>query len=162
MDSGRGREIFDAQLARAANVANCSSKLGRSRLRHGGGQASRDHPSCAIAYTLGFSVTTYQLGQGDRLSARIEEAPLKAIVRHDGRLDVLCCLIDGAPLAVPQLSAMTGLPTKAVSHFVDLLCSFDLVEKVGSAGGQEPLYTIALDGHPDWVRAAIEGHRCCD
>jgi Bacterial regulatory protein, arsR family len=96
------------------------------------------------------------------LNARIEEAPLKAIVRHEGRLDVLCCLVDGAPLAVPQLSAMTGMPESAVSHYVDLLCSFGLAAKVGRADGVEPLYTTTLDGHPDWVRAAIEGHRRCD
>jgi regulatory ArsR family protein len=162
VDSGRGREVFDAQFARAANLADRCSKLGGRRLRHGGGQASRDRASRAIAYTLGFSVTTYQLGQGGELSARIEEAPLKAILRHDGRLDVLCCLIDGAPLAVPQLSAMTGMPTSAVSHYVNLLCSFDLVAKVGCVDGEEPLYSATLDGHPDWVRAAIEGHRCRD
>ena len=83
-------------------------------------------------------------------------------MRHDGRLDVLCCLIDGGQLAVPQLSAMTGMPKSAVSHYVDLLRSFDLVARVAGTDDREPLYAITLDGHPDWVRAAIEEHRRCD
>ncbi|HEU4943894.1 MAG TPA: ArsR family transcriptional regulator [Solirubrobacterales bacterium] len=84
---------------------------------------------------------------------------MKAIVRHDGRLDVLCCLVDGAPLAVPQLSAMTGMPASAVSHYIDLLRSFDLVTEVGSVDVEESLYSTTLEGQPDWVRMAIETHR---
>jgi len=102
------------------------------------------------------------MGQGGGLSADIEKGPLQAIVRHDGRLDVLCCLVDGAPLALPQLTAMTGMPTAAVSHYVDLLCSFGLVAKVAGPDGGDSLYTTTLDEHPDWVRAAIEKHRRCD
>lgn len=96
------------------------------------------------------------------MSARIEEAPLKTIVRHDGRLDVLCCLVDGTTLAVAQLSAMTGMPTSAVFHHVDLLRSFDLVAEVGGVDGEDTLYAATLDDHPYWVRAAVEGHRCRD
>lgn len=36
------RESFDAQGARLAEVADRGSKLGESRLRHGGSSASRD------------------------------------------------------------------------------------------------------------------------
>jgi hypothetical protein len=99
------------------------------------------------------------MGQGGGLSADIEKGSLQAIVRHDGRLDVLCCLVDGAPLAVPQLSAMTGMPTGAVAHYVDLLCAFGLVAKVAVTDSGDPLYTTTLDGHPDWIRVAIEEHR---
>ena len=84
---------------------------------------------------------------------------LEAIVKHDGRLDVLCCILDGGPLAVPQLSARTGRSLQAVGHYVKLLESFDLVGKVGDLDGGEPLYAATLDEHPDWVREAIEGHR---
>ena len=84
---------------------------------------------------------------------------LEAIVKHDGRLDVLCCILDGGPLAVPQLSARTGRSPQAVSHYVKLLESFDLLGKVGDLDGGEPLYAATLDEHPDWVREAIEGHR---
>jgi hypothetical protein len=34
---------------------------------------------------------------------------LEAIVKHDRRLDLLACLVDGEPLTVPKLSAETGL-----------------------------------------------------
>lgn len=84
---------------------------------------------------------------------------LEAIVKHDGRLDVLCCILDDGPLAVPQLSARTGSPVSAVGHWVKLLDSFGLVEKLGDLGGEEPLYAVTLDEHPDWVREAIEEHR---
>jgi DNA-binding transcriptional ArsR family regulator len=89
----------------------------------------------------------------------VSPSALEGIVKHDGRLDVLCCILDGGPLAVPQLSARTGRSREAVSHHVRLLESFDLVEKVGDLDGGEPLYAATLDKHPDWVREAIEGHR---
>jgi regulatory ArsR family protein len=102
------------------------------------------------------------MGQGGGLDAPIEEVPLKAIVRHDGRLDLLCCLVDGASLAVAQMSAMTGMPANAVSHYLDLLRSFDLVAEVSGSDDDddEPLYAATLEGQPDWVREAIEEHRC--
>jgi DNA-binding transcriptional ArsR family regulator len=89
----------------------------------------------------------------------VSSSALEAIVRHDGRLDVLCCILDGGPLAVTQLSARTGKSLKAVSHYVKLLESFDLVEKIADLGGGEPLYAATLDKHPDWVREAVEEHR---
>ena len=84
---------------------------------------------------------------------------LEAIVKHDGRLDVLCCILDGGPLAIPQLSARTRSSRKAVGHWIKLLDQFDLVERVGDPGGGEPLYAATLDEHPDWVREAVEKHR---
>lgn len=84
---------------------------------------------------------------------------LEAIVHHEGRLDVLCCILDGGPLAVPQLSARTGGPLHAVGHWVKLLESFGLVEKIADLDGGEPLYAVTLDDQPDWVRVAVEKHR---
>jgi hypothetical protein len=84
---------------------------------------------------------------------------MEAIVKHDGRLDVLCCILDGGPLAASQLSARIGRPLKAVDHYVKLLDSFGLVKKLGDLDGGEPLYAATLDEHPDWVREAVEGHR---
>lgn len=83
---------------------------------------------------------------------------LEAIVKHDGRLDVLCCILDGGPLAVPQLSARTGRSLKAVGHYIKLLEAFDLVEKCGDLDGGEPLYAATLDEHPGWVLEAVEEH----
>lgn len=89
-------------------------------------------------------------------------SPLEAIVKHDGRLDVLCCLVDDRPLAVPQLSARTGRSLTAVGHYVKLLDSFGLVETTENPDGGEPLYAATLDRHPDWVREAVEEHRRSD
>jgi hypothetical protein len=86
-------------------------------------------------------------------------AALEAIVRHDGRLDILCCLLDGGPLAARQLSARTRGPAPLIDHWIKLLESFDLVAKIANLDGGEPLYTVTLDDHPDWVRDTIEAHR---
>jgi hypothetical protein len=84
---------------------------------------------------------------------------MEAIVRHDGRLNVLCCLLDGGPLSVPQLGARLGESSQAVHYWVNLLDSFSLVQRLGDLDGGEPLYAVTLDEHPDWVREAVEGHR---
>jgi len=89
----------------------------------------------------------------------VSSSTLEAIVKHDARLDLLCCLVDGESLTVPQLSARTGRSLKAVSHNIKLLESIDLVEKAGEPGGREPRYGASLDGHPDWVRETVEEHR---
>jgi hypothetical protein len=85
---------------------------------------------------------------------------LEAIVKHDGRLDVLCCLLDGGPLGVPQVAARINEPAQSVRYWVRLLESFSLLEKVADLYGQEPLYVVTLQDHPDWVREAIDEHRC--
>lgn len=90
----------------------------------------------------------------------MSSSALEAIVKHDGRLDVLCCILDGGPLSRMQLSARIGESASAVDHWVRLLGTFGLVEKIGDLGGGEPLYVATLDEHPDWVRKAIDEHRC--
>lgn len=89
----------------------------------------------------------------------MSSSALEAIVKHDGRLDLLCCILDGGPLSVPQMSARTGGPASAVDHWVKLLGTFGLVEKIADLDGGEPLYAATLDEHPGWVREAIEEHR---
>jgi DNA-binding transcriptional ArsR family regulator len=84
---------------------------------------------------------------------------LEAIVKHDGRLDVLCCLLDGGPLAIAQVAARTNEPGQTVSYWMRLLESFNLVEKVGDLDGQEPLYAVTLEDQPDWIEEAVEEHR---
>lgn len=83
---------------------------------------------------------------------------LEAIVKHDGRLALLCCLLDGGPLSVPQLAARTGEPPRSVRYWVSLLDAFSLVDRLGDLDGGEPLYALTLDDHPEWVREAVE--RC--
>lgn len=83
---------------------------------------------------------------------------LESLLSHDGRLGLLSCLVDGEPLAVPQLSAQTGESMTAVRHHLKLLGTFDLVEEKGTLGG-ESLYAATLDEQPEWVREAVETHR---
>lgn len=80
-------------------------------------------------------------------------------MKHEARLDPLCCLVDGEPLAVSQLSARIGRLLKAAGQHLTLLESFDLVGQAGHLDGGEPLYAATLDGYPDWVREAVEEHR---
>ena len=88
----------------------------------------------------------------------MNSSALEAIVKHEGRLDVLCCILDGGPLAVPQLSARTGRPLNVTDHYIKLLDIYGLVEKFADLDGGEPLYAATLDEHPDWVREAVEEH----
>jgi hypothetical protein len=67
--------------------------------------------------------------------------------------------VDGEPLAVPQLSARVGRSLTEVGYHLKLLQSHSLVEKTGGLVDGDPLYGATLDGHPDWVREAVEAHR---
>jgi DNA-binding transcriptional ArsR family regulator len=92
----------------------------------------------------------------------VSSSSLEAIMRHDGRLDVLCCLLDDEALTVPQLSARTGRSMAVVAHHLRLLDSFELVEKADEPDRVDPMYAATLDGHPDWVQEAVEEHRRID
>jgi hypothetical protein len=89
----------------------------------------------------------------------VNTSRLEMVVRHDGRLDLMCCLLDSGPLSVPQLAARIGGVPQAVRYWVNLLDSFDLVEKRGELDDGEGLYAITLDEHPEWVREAVWRHR---
>jgi hypothetical protein len=84
---------------------------------------------------------------------------LETIVKHDGRLNLLCCLLDGGPLSVPQIAARIGESSQAVRYWANLLDSFNLVEKRDALGDGWPVYTATLDEHPEWVREAVRQHR---
>jgi DNA-binding transcriptional ArsR family regulator len=83
---------------------------------------------------------------------------LEGIVKHDNRLAVLACLVEGEPLAAPRLSAETGLSMTAIRYHVTLLVSCDLIEEDVDLGG-EPRYRASLDEHPAWVREAVERYK---
>jgi Helix-turn-helix domain len=87
-------------------------------------------------------------------------SPLERLVKHDFRLDLLSCLVDG-PLAVPALSARVGRPEAAVAYHVRLLESRDVVEQMGEGddGGDDALFAATLDKHPAWVAEAVRTHR---
>lgn len=86
-------------------------------------------------------------------------APLEPIVKHDVRLDILCCLADGEPLTVSQVSARIGRNEKYVSHHMKLLESFSLARREESVGGGQVSYVARLDEHPEWVAEAVRDHR---
>lgn len=89
----------------------------------------------------------------------MNSTPLETIVKHDGRLNLLCCLLDGGPLSVPQIAARIGESSQAVRYWANLLDSFDLVEKRDALGDGGPVYAATLDDHPEWVREAVRQHR---
>jgi DNA-binding transcriptional ArsR family regulator len=88
----------------------------------------------------------------------VNPSPLEAILNHEGRLDLLCCLLDCEPLAVPQLSARVGRSLSEVGYHIRLLESHDLVEQTGGLDEGNPLYAATVDRHPEWVREAVEAH----
>lgn len=89
----------------------------------------------------------------------MDSARLEAIVKHDGRLDVLCCLLDGGPLAISQVATRINKPDQTVRYWMRLLESYGLIEKVGDRDGRKPLFAVTLEDQPDWVEEAIEAHR---
>jgi len=89
----------------------------------------------------------------------VSPSSLEAIVRHEGRLDVLCCILDGGPLAAVQVGARIGKPNRVVRHWLELLAAFSLVDTLGALDGGDPLYIATLDDHPTWVREAVIDHR---
>jgi hypothetical protein len=84
---------------------------------------------------------------------------LEMIVQHDGRLNLLCCLVDGGPLTVPQIAARIGESSPTVRYWANLLDSYDLIEEHDRLADGEPLYAAALDDQPEWVWGAVREHR---
>lgn len=85
--------------------------------------------------------------------------PAERVVRHDLRLDILCCLVGGEPLTATQLSGRIGKALTEVVYHVIMLDSYGLIEARAGAYGGAPSYAATLDGHPAWVRRAVEEHR---
>jgi hypothetical protein len=86
-------------------------------------------------------------------------SPPERVVKHDVRLDILCCLVDGEALTAVQLSARIGRPLREVDYHVRLLDSHDLISRTGARVGEQPLYAATVDDHDEWVREAVEEHR---
>lgn len=85
---------------------------------------------------------------------------LETVVHHAGRLNVLRCLMDNGDQSIPQLATRTGDPVQSVHYWVRVLENFDLVKQVREEGRQRRrVYSVSLDGHPRWVREAVENHR---
>ena len=83
--------------------------------------------------------------------------PRRAVIEHDARLDILCCLKDG-PLSVIQVSDRARQDPRITEHHIEILGTFGVVRKKDGGNGQL-LYVARLDEQPDWVREAVEAHR---
>jgi len=84
---------------------------------------------------------------------------LEQIVKHDGRLNLLSCLVANGSLSPTQLAMRIGESVQAVCYWLRLLDRFDLVEEGEAASRGEAVYSATLEEHPDWVREAVRQHR---
>lgn len=84
--------------------------------------------------------------------------PPPGLIKHDGRLDILCCFEDDKPLTVTALSARTGESPEATSYHLKPLLSHGVIRKSGEQEDGEPLYESRLGDQPEWVQKAVEEH----
>ena len=93
--------------------------------------------------------------------SRSRRPPRRAVVEHDARLDILCCLDPDESMAIAQVSTRTGIHPTLTKHHINILDAFSLVGKKEEEGGQA-FYVARLDEQPDWVREAVETHRSAE
>lgn len=89
----------------------------------------------------------------------MSSSPRRAVVEHDARLDILCCLADGGPLTIEQVSGRTGIDPTRTKHHAQILDAFGLVGKTQEDGIGPILYIARLQAHPPWVREAVAEHK---
>lgn len=82
----------------------------------------------------------------------------EAVVRHDARLDILCCLDPDEPLAAEQVSARTGIARCGVGYHLKVLHAFGLVGTAQREGTGPTLFVPCLDRQPEWITDAVKGH----
>jgi DNA-binding transcriptional ArsR family regulator len=85
-------------------------------------------------------------------------SPPRALVEHEGRLDVLCCLLDSQPSTLTAIAERMGKEQTAVAYLLRPLDLHGLVRKTGDRERGQPLYEACLDEQPAWVREAVEKH----
>lgn len=83
----------------------------------------------------------------------------EAVVRHDARLDVLCCLDSDEPMATEQISGRTGMEARRTAYHLRVLRAFGLVDTMQKDGVGPVLYVSRLDQQPGWVADAVNEHR---
>jgi DNA-binding transcriptional ArsR family regulator len=89
----------------------------------------------------------------------VSPSPRRAVIEHDARLDILCCLAGGEPLALAQVSGRTGMHPTRATHHMRILDAFGLVGKRRDGECGQVLYVARLDEHPAWVAEAVEAYR---
>lgn len=90
--------------------------------------------------------------------SRPRRRPRRAIVEHDARLDILCCLDPSEPASIAQVCSKTGLHMKQANHHLRILAAVGLVGNKDGEGGQA-LYVTRLKQSPAWVTRAVNRHR---
>lgn len=86
-------------------------------------------------------------------------APRRAVLAHEARLDILCCL-DPDPLGVEAVSKRIKRDKRIVKYHLRILDRFQLVTRKRRNGEVEPIgYVLRIAQQPDWVAAAVEAHR---
>lgn len=83
----------------------------------------------------------------------------EAVVRHDARLDILCCLDSDEPMATEQISGRTGMEVRRMAYHLRVLRAFGLIGTTPKDGKGPALYVLCLDRQPGWVTAAVNEHR---
>lgn len=91
--------------------------------------------------------------------SRSRRPPRRAVVEHDARLDILCCLHPSEPMGVAQVSSKTGMGPRLATHHLRILDSFGLVSEAGDTGDGQALYVTCLRESPAWVTRAVNHHR---
>jgi RecB family endonuclease NucS len=86
----------------------------------------------------------------------------QAVVQHRARLDILCCLDPGQPLAIEQVADETGMQERLAKHHMRILEAFGLVAARRTADSGPILYVLCLDDKPAWVSVVVEAHRPAD
>jgi DNA-binding transcriptional ArsR family regulator len=92
----------------------------------------------------------------------VSSLPRRAVIEHDARLDILCCLAEGEPLAVEQVSGKAGMHPTRTAHHMRILEAFGLVGKKRKGRSGQTLYVARLEEHPPWVARAVNDHRQAD
>lgn len=89
----------------------------------------------------------------------MSSSPLKSVVEHDARLDMLDSL-DRNPQTIRHLSEQTGRDERHVAHHMKMLVDFDLASETGDQGeDKQPLYVTDLKEQPAWVARAVNVRR---
>lgn len=84
----------------------------------------------------------------------------RAVLAHDARLDILCCLDPDDPLGPDAISKRVRRDERIVRYHLRILDRFRLVCRTRRYGEVGPTdYVERIAQHPDWVSAAIEAHR---
>lgn len=84
----------------------------------------------------------------------------RAVLAHDARLDILCCLDPDDPLGPEVVSKRVERDEGIVRYHLRVLDRFRLVGRKRRYGDVGPTdYVERVEQQPPWVSAAVEAHR---